>query len=64
VVGHNDDTGLAGDTLRTPGEVAGFETKGTELAVTTAGTDQMDPLGADTGVGGLTTLLEGSVGNL
>jgi hypothetical protein len=58
VVGNNDDTGLAGDTLRTPREVAGFETKGTELLVTTTGADQVDSLGSDTGVGGLATLLE------
>lgn len=60
VVGHDDDTGLARDALRSPREVARVETQGTELAVTTAGADQMDSLGADTGVGGLTTLLEGS----
>ena len=62
VVGNTDDTGLAGDALRSPREVTGFETEGTELLVTTTGTDKVDSLGTDTGVGGLTTLVEGSVG--
>lgn len=58
VVGDGNDTGLAGDTLRAPGEVARVETEGTELAVATTGADEMDTLGTDTGVGGLTALLE------
>jgi hypothetical protein len=58
VVGDTDDTGLAGDTLGAPGEVAGVETEGTELAVTTTGAHEMDTLGTDTGVGSLTALLE------
>lgn len=62
VEGHSDDTGLAGDTLGAPGEVAGFETEGTELLVTTTGADKVDTLATDTGVGGLATLLERSVG--
>lgn len=45
----NDHTDLAGDSLRGPWEVTGFETEGTELAVTTTGTDEMDSLGSDTG---------------
>lgn len=60
VVGDSDDTGLARDALRAPREVAGFETERTELLVTTTGADQVDALGADTGVGGLTTLVERS----
>ena len=62
VVGNTDDTGLAGDALRSPREVTGLETEGTELLVTTTVTDKVDSLGTDTGVGGLTTLVEGSVG--
>jgi len=64
VEGHSDDTGLAGDTLGAPGEVAGLETESTELLVTTTGADQVDALGANTGVGGLTALLERSVERL
>lgn len=59
VVGHDDDTGLAGDALGSPREVTGLETETTELAVATAGADEVDSLGTDTGVGGLATLLEG-----
>lgn len=61
VEGHSDDTGLAGDTLGAPGEVAAVETQSTELLVTTTGADKVNALGSDTGVGGLATLLEGSV---
>ena len=61
VEGYGDDTDFAGDALAAPGEVAGFETKSTELGVAATGADEMDALGADTGVGGLTTFLEGSV---
>ena len=59
--GHSNDTGLAGDTLGAPREVTGLETETTELLVTTTGADKVDALGANTGVGGLTTLLERSV---
>jgi hypothetical protein len=59
--GHADDTSLAGDGFGAPGKVAGVETKGAELAVAATGADKMDALGADTGVGGLTTLLESSI---
>jgi hypothetical protein len=61
VVGDNDDTGLAGDTLRGPGEVTRVETEGTVLVVATAGADGMDALGADTGVRRLAARLEGSL---
>lgn len=61
VEGHSNDTGLAGDTLGAPREVTGLETETTELLVTTTGADKVDALGANTGVGGLTTLLERSV---
>jgi hypothetical protein len=58
VVDDTDDTGLLGDTLRTPGEVAGIETEGAELAVAAAGADEVDTLSANTGVGRLAALLE------
>lgn len=58
VVDDTDDTGLLGDALRAPREVTGVETQSTELAVSTAGADKMDTLSANTGVGGLATLLE------
>lgn len=61
VEGHNDDTGLAGNTLRAPGEVAGLETESTELAVATTGADEMDTLGTNTGVGGLSAGFEGAL---
>jgi len=56
-----DDTALAGDALAAPGEVAGVDAQGAELAVTATRPDEMDTLAADTGVGGLAALLEGSV---
>lgn len=61
VEGDTDNADLAGDALGAPGEVAGVETETTELAVTTTGADEMDALGADSGGGGLTALLESSV---
>ena len=61
VVDDTDDTGLAGDTLRAPGEVAGVEAKGTVLVVTAAGTDEVDTLGTDTGLGLLTSGLESAL---
>jgi hypothetical protein len=64
VEGHSNDTGLAGDTLGTPGEVTRVETEGTELLVATTGADKVNALGTDTGVGGLATLLERSVERL
>jgi len=59
----NDDnhTDLAGNTLRSPGEVASFETKSTVLAVATTSTDEMDSLGSDTGVGFLSAGFENAL---
>ncbi len=58
----NDNyTDLAGNTLRSPREVAGFETESTELSVTTTGTDKMDSLGSDTGVGFLSAGFESAL---
>lgn len=55
---NTNDTGLSSDVLRAPGEVTGLETKGTVLGVTTTGTDRVNSLGADTGVGWLTAQLK------
>ena len=56
-----DDTGFLGHALGTPGEVARVETEGAVFGVATAGADEMDTLGADTGVGGLAAELEGAL---
>ena len=56
-----NDTDFAGDALAAPGEVAGVEAQGAEFAVPAAGAHEMDPLGADAGVGRLATFLEGPV---
>lgn len=61
VVGDDDDTGLAGAALRSPGEVARVETQGTVLVVAATGADGVDSLGADTGVGLLTAGLESAL---
>ena len=58
VVDDTDDTGLLGDALGTPGEVAGLETQSTELAVAAAGADKVDTVSANTSVGRLATFLE------
>ena len=51
VVHDVDETGLAGDGLRAPGEVAGLKAEGAELLVSTAGADSVDPLGTELGQG-------------
>lgn len=61
VEGHSDDTDFAGDAFATPSEVAGIDAEGTEFAVSATSADEMDALGSNTGVGGLTALLESSV---
>lgn len=61
VEGHSDHADLAGDALRSPREVTGVETESTVLGVATAGADKVDSLVADTSVGRLATLLEGSL---
>jgi hypothetical protein len=58
--GHPDDTSLAGDGFGAPREVAGVEAQGAEFAVATARANEMDTLGSDSSVGGLTALLESS----
>jgi hypothetical protein len=59
--GDGNDTDLAGNTLRSPGEVAGVEAEGTEFAVSTTGADEMDSLCANTGVGWLTAGFESAL---
>jgi hypothetical protein len=61
VVGDDDDARLAGAALGGPGEVAGVEAQGAVLVVAAAGADDVDPLGADTGVGGLAAQLESAL---
>ena len=58
MVGHGDDTHFPGYAFRAPGEVARVETEGTVFGVAAAGADEMDTLGADSGVGWLTAFLE------
>ena len=58
MVGHGDDTHFSGYAFGAPGEVAGVETEGTIFGVAATGADEMDTLGADSGVGWLTAFLE------
>ena len=55
IIGNINDPGLPRDSLRAPRKVTGIKTKGTVLDVATADTHLMNTLGADTGVGRLTT---------
>jgi len=61
VVCYDDDSDLASDALAAPGEVASFETQGAVFSIAATGADEMNALGSDTGVGWLTTFLEGSL---
>ena len=61
VVHDDDDSDLASNTFGGPGEVTGLKTEGTELAVATAGTDEMDSLGTDPGVGFLSAGFESAL---
>lgn len=60
----DDDTGLSGDTLAAPAEVASVESQTSELSVAAAGSDEMDALVTNSSVGWLPTFLEGSAGCL
>ena len=60
VEGHADDADLAGHAFGTPGEVAGVEAEGAKFVGAAADADHVDALVADTGVGWLTALFEGS----
>lgn len=64
VVHHPDHAGLARNPLGSPREVARVQTQRAVLGVTTPGPHKVDALGADTRVGRLTTLLEGSAGKI
>ena len=61
VEGDADQAGLAGAALGSPGEVTRVEAEGPVLVVAAAGADGVDALVADTGVGGLPTLLENAL---
>ena len=61
VVGHNNHTCLARNTFGSPREIARVETQATEFAVTATGADEVNPLGTDTGLRGLTTLVKSSI---
>ena len=58
---HADDTDFAGYSFRAPREIATFEAEAAILSVTTTGADEMDTLGADSGIGWLAAFLKGSV---
>jgi len=58
VVDDSENTGLARRVLAGPGEVAGLQTEGTVLEVSSTDTNSVNALGADLGVGGLTAELE------
>lgn len=61
VVGDDDDAGLAGAALGAPGKVASIETQSSVLVVTAASADDVNALGADTGVSALAATLESSL---
>jgi hypothetical protein len=58
MVSDTGNSGLSGDTLRTPREVTGLDTQGSELLVTTTGSHSVDTLSTNLGVSTLTTQLE------
>lgn len=61
VVGHGDDTGLAGGALRGPGKITTVETQGTVLVVAATGADNVDALGTDTGLRRLAASFESAL---
>lgn len=61
VVGDGNDTGLARAALGAPGEVTGVETEGTVLVVAASGSDGVNALGTNTGVGTLSASLESAL---
>ena len=56
----DDDTDFASDSLTAPAEVAALEAQSAVLGVASSGADKVNSLVADTGVGWLTSLLEGT----
>lgn len=61
VVGHGNDTRLAGGALGGPRKVTAVETQGTVLVVASAGADDVDALGADTGLRRLAASFESAL---
>lgn len=58
---NDNDTGLAGDSLAAPAEIACVQSETSELSVAAAGSYEMDSLRADTGVGWLSSFFKGSL---
>lgn len=58
VVDDRSDSGLSGDTFTGPGEVTGLDSQGSELLVTTSGSDGVDSLTTNLGHGRLSTQFE------
>ena len=60
VVGDRDDADFASDSFGAPAEIPRVKAEGAVFVVTAADADDVYAFGTDTGVGGLTTFLEGS----
>ncbi len=60
VVNNLEDLGLPGDVVRLPEVVAVIEAKGTELEVSSPGTDSSDLRSSESGIGLRAALLKGS----
>jgi len=58
IVNNRDNPCLFRNGFRAPRKVAGFETESTEFEVTTTGTDGVNALRTELGVGGLATEFE------
>ena len=56
--GDRDDADFSGNAFGAPAEVPGVEAEGTVFVVATAGADDVDAFGADTGVGMLTAFFK------
>lgn len=60
VEGDDDDTDFASNSLRSPREIASFESKCTIFCVAASSADKMDALISDSSICGLATLFERS----
>ncbi|KAH3669398.1 hypothetical protein OGAPHI_001519 [Ogataea philodendri] len=58
VVHHTRHSGLSGDSLGSPREVAGLDSQSSVLDISTSGSDGVDSFGADLGVGALSSQLK------
>lgn len=58
VVDDTSNSGLSSNTLGSPREVTGLDSQGSELLVTTSGSNSVDSLSTNLGVGWLTTQLK------